>query len=125
MVVLDTCALIEAYKKTPSFSTKTSKLIEAGAYILSVSFAEIACKVKIGKLEMNVAPRNLYQELKQIENIQIVDVGVDEWLDAIELSWPENKDPADRIVTAFASKKHLSIVTSDKQIKRFYKKIIW
>src|SRR3990167_4544248 len=106
MVILDTCAIIEALKPTPSFSAKTAKLMDAGAYILSISFAEIACKIKIGKIEM-------------------IDISVNEWLDSIELIWDENKDPADRIITAFAIKNELPIVTTDKKIETFYRKIIW
>ena len=125
MVVLDTCAIIEICKNKPSFSAKTAKLMEAGAYLLSISFAEIACKIKLGKLEMSVSPRTLYHEFSQIETVQIVDIGIDEWFDSIDLDWQENRDPADRVITAFASKKHLPIVTSDKKIKSFYKKVIW
>ncbi len=125
MVVLDTCAVIEACKKSPTFSLKTVKQMEAGAYLLSISFAEIACKMKLGKLEMSISPRMLYNEFRQIKNIEIIDIGIDEWLDSIELEWNENKDPADRIITAFAAKTQATIVTSDKRIKLFYKKVIW
>ncbi len=125
MVVLDTCAIIEACKKLPSFSLKTLKQMEAGAYMLSISFAEIACKIKLGKLEMSVSPRMLYNEFRQIKNVEMIDIGLDEWLDSIELPWDENRDPADRMITAFAVKKHIPIVTSDKKIKLFYKKVIW
>lgn len=125
MVILDTCALIEAIKPSPTFSNKTIKLIDNGAYILSISFAEIACKVKLGKLEMNVTPRELLRDYSKITNIQIVNIGVSEWLDSIELNWDDNRDPADRLITSFAAKKELAIVTSDKKIQKFYKKIIW
>jgi len=125
MVILDTCAIIEAFKPSPSFSTKTAKLIDMGAYILSISFAEIACKVKIGKLEMNTSARDLFHEFKQIERIEIINIGANEWLNSIELAWEQNRDPADRVITAFALKKELSIVTTDKSIKKFYKKVIW
>lgn len=125
MVILDTCAIIEVCKSSPGFSSKTMKLMNSGSYILSISFAEIACKIKLGKLEMSLSTRALFDEFNQIENIEIIDIGVSEWLDSIELAWPENKDPADRIITAFAIKKQLSVVTSDKKIKQFYKKVIW
>jgi PIN domain nuclease of toxin-antitoxin system len=125
MVVLDTCAIIETCKKAPRFSIKTSKLIEKGAYLLSISFAEIACKIKTGKLEFSVSPKTLYEEFSQIENAQMIDIGIDEWLNSINLHWPENKDPADRVITAFAISKNIPVVTSDKRIKHFYKKVIW
>jgi hypothetical protein len=33
MVILDTCAIIEALKHSPTFSTKTLQLIDSGAKI--------------------------------------------------------------------------------------------
>ena len=125
MVILDTCAIIEILKPSPSFSDNTALLMDSGAYILSVSFAEIACKIKLGKLEMNISSRELYREFNQIEHINIVDVGVNEWLDSIELVWDENKDPADRLITAFAIKHELLIITTDKKIENFYHKVAW
>src|SRR5436190_5866379 len=125
MVVLDTCALIEACKTSPTFSKSTIRKINSGGYLLSISFAEIACKVKLGKLEMAVSPRTLFFEFSRINSVEIIDIGVNEWLDSIELEWHENRDPADRVITAFAMQKHLPIVTSDKKIKEFYNHVIW
>lgn len=124
-MVLDTCALVELCKETPNFSLKTIKKMEEGCYILSISFAEIACKIKSGNLEMRISPRELFANLCQVKNVKMVNVGVDEWLDAIELDWKHNKDPADRVITAFAMKKQISVVSTDKKIKTFYKKVIW
>lgn len=125
MVILDTCAIIEILKPSPSFSEKTMQLMDAGAYIMSISFAEIACKIKLGKLEMSISTRELFREFSQIESIEIVDLGVNEWLDSIELVWNDNRDPADRVITAFAVKNELSIVTTDNKIEKFYGKVIW
>jgi PIN domain nuclease of toxin-antitoxin system len=125
MVILDTCAIIEALQPSPTFSAKTAQLINAGAYILSISFAEIACKIKSGKLELSLSTRKLVQKYNQLQAIEIVDIGVNEWLDSIELTWDENKDPADRLITAFAAKKKCPIVTTDQKIARFYSKVIW
>ncbi len=125
MVILDTCAMIELFKPSPSFTEKTAKLIDNGSYIMSISFAEIACKIKIGKLEINISTRDLFKQFNQVENIEIIDIGVNEWLDSIDLIWDENRDPADRIITAFAIKNELPIVTTDKKIKKFYRKVVW
>ncbi len=125
MVVLDTCAIIELCKKDCRFSASTIRQIEAGAYILSVSFAEIACKVKFGKLEMNISTEDLYFELAQVSSIQMVDIGVEEWLDSINLDWKNHNDPTDRLITAFAMKKKIPIVTTDNKIEKLYKKVIW
>lgn len=125
MVIADTCALIEACKDTPNFTSKTFKKMEAGLYVLSISFAEIACKMKLGKLEMNITAKDLYKLYIETKNIKLIDIGVDEWIDSIELDWSDNRDPADRVITAFALKNEIPIVTSDKKIKSFYKNVIW
>lgn len=125
MVILDTCALIEAFKLEPSFSIATLERIEAGAILLSISLAEIACKIKLGKLEMSLSVRDLHQKLRQIKSLEMVNIGVDEWLDSIDLHWEDNKDPADRMITAFAIKKNYPIVTTDLKIKKFYHHVLW
>ena len=99
--------------------------MNAGAYIMSISFAEIACEIKLGKLELSISSRDLFQQINQIDHIEIIDISVSEWLDSIELVWDENRDPVDRIITAFAIKNELPIVTTDKKIKKFYGKVIW
>ncbi len=125
MVILDTCAIIEAIKPQPSFSLKALKFIEENASILSISFAEIACKIQQKKLDLSISTKDLYEQFSQVDTIDIVNIGVIEWLDSIELDWKENKDPADRVITAFAMKKNYSIVTTDLKIKKFYKNVIW
>lgn len=125
MVILDTCAIIETLKPSPSFSAKTARLMDAGAYIMLISFAEIACKIKLGKLELSVSSRDLFHQFTQIEQVEIIDIGVNEWLDSIDLVWEENRDPADRMITAFAIKNELQIVTTDKKIQQYYRKVIW
>ncbi len=125
MVVLDTCALIALVQSKNSLSSKTLKLIENGSYLLSISFAEIACKTKIGKLDIGISTENLFFEINQIANINIVDISVQNWLASINLSWPQNKDPADRLVVAFAKELKIPVVTTDQRIKLFYDKVIW
>lgn len=125
MVILDTCAIIEILKPNPSFTKKTLRIMEDGVFILSISFAEIACKVKTGKLEMNISSRELFREFKETQNVEIIDIGVNEWLDSVELIWDENRDPADRVITAFAIKHERPIVTSNKKIADFYHQVIW
>jgi PIN domain nuclease of toxin-antitoxin system len=125
MVVLDTCAVIESCKTPTGLSRKALKQMNMAACLLSISFAEIACKVKLGKLEIEVTTHELFDEFRQINHIKIIDIGVKEWLNAVALDWSENKDPADRVIVAFAKQKQLSIVTNDKKIKEFYKNVIW
>jgi PIN domain nuclease of toxin-antitoxin system len=125
MVVLDTCALLMLAIEECPLSQKTLKLIEEKAVVLTISFIEIACKVKIGKLILPLTPIEFYEEIKETQNIEIIEVSISDWFNAIELEWADNKDPVDRLITAYAIKHNISIVTSDTKIRKFYKKVIW
>lgn len=126
MVMLDTCALIEMVKtwSQQSFSKKTITSLDEGACLFTVSFAEIACKVKVNKLNLGLSIRDFCQFFSDLSGIQQMDVSRDDWLDSVELEWIE-KDPVDRLIVAYAKKNDLIIVTSDQKIKQFYKKVIW
>lgn len=125
MVILDTCAIIDINTTKPQISSKVLDKIEQGAYVLSISFAEIACKIKLKKLKMNLTSDELYDKLLQIPAIDIIKIGVEEWLESIDLDWEENRDPADRLIVAFAKRKKIPIVSSDEKIKSYYKQVIW
>lgn len=125
MVVLDTCAIIELLLPSPKLSAKTLSLIDNSALILSISFAEIACKVKTGKLSLSISTKKLIEQYNQIYSVSILSIGVNEWLDSIDLEWDDNRDPADRVITAYAMRNKCPIVTSDQKIAKFYSKTIW
>ena len=59
MVILDTCALIELCLEEPGLKAQTLKRIQEGSEVLSVSFAEIALKLKKGALELNLTAKDL------------------------------------------------------------------
>lgn len=125
MVVLDTCAIIELCKSKHSISDSVIDRIDAGAYILSISFAEIAIKVNKKKISLGISSHELHDQYANIPSVDIIDIGVKEWLNSIHLDWPENKDPADRMITSFAMTKDIPIITKDKLIKRFYQNVLW
>lgn len=124
MVILDTCCIIELCKSHPALSKKTIAKIEKSATILSISFAELACKIKLGKLTLNVSAEDLYNSYRKIPAIKIVDIGCQEWFDSIHLEWSHN-DPVDRLIVAYAMKTESFIATTDARIKKYWKKVIW
>lgn len=124
MVILDTCCIIELCKARPSLSRKALGRIEKGAAILSISFAELACKIKLGKLILNVSAEDLYGNYGKVPTIKIVDIGCREWFDSINLEW-SNKDPVDRLIVAYAIKTESFIATTDARIKKYWGKVVW
>ncbi|HBF12602.1 MAG TPA: PIN domain nuclease [Deltaproteobacteria bacterium] len=124
MVILDTCALIELCLEEPGLKAQTLKRIQEGSEVLSVSFAEIALKLKKGALELNLTAKDLLDKFLEIPEVTIVDINVKCWLDAIDLEW-HHKDPADRLIVAYAQSQKIPVVTSDKLIKKFYRNVLW
>ncbi|MBI2339590.1 MAG: type II toxin-antitoxin system VapC family toxin [Deltaproteobacteria bacterium] len=124
MVVLDTCCLIELCKIRPSVSDSVRQRIEKGAVVLSVSFAEIALKLKKKRLDINLTGEELYRSYREIPEIQIVDIGCPEWFDAINLNW-RHQDPADRLIVGYAKRMNFPIVTTDRGIKKFHVEVLW
>jgi PIN domain nuclease of toxin-antitoxin system len=124
MVILDTCALIELCAKAPRLSKATLTEIDREAHVLAVSFAEIALKVKAGKLVLGRSPRELAAELNSISSVSIVPTTLENWFAAVELRW-SHRDPADRLIVAYAQSVGGAIVTSDRQIRKFYKRWLW
>jgi len=125
MVVLDTCALIELCKDRPRINKTVISKIEKGAVILSISFAEIAVKIKKKKLKIPLSALQLYQHYAEIPEVEIRAADTLDWLQAIDLSWKGNQDPVDRLITAYAMREKLPLITSDKKIKSFYSKCLW
>jgi len=124
MVVLDTCALINLCLSKCSIGTSVIKLIDKGSIILSISFAEIACKIKIGKLDIGMTSEDLLNHYRMIPRVQIVDISPEMWHKSISLDW-EHGDPADRLIVSFASEFGHKIVTTYRIIKNYHKNVIW
>jgi PIN domain nuclease of toxin-antitoxin system len=98
--------------------------MEQGVEILSVSFAEIALKIRQGKLVLNLSAEALYESYREVPSVSILDISPRHWLDSIDLSW-RHRDPADRLIVAHAVRTGRPIVTTDRKIKAFYKDVVW
>jgi PIN domain nuclease of toxin-antitoxin system len=124
MVVLDTCAIIELCSVRPRLSKSVLAEVDREAHIVSVSFAEISLKVKQKKLTLSRTPEELFAAMRAVSSISIIPVDVPEWFQSIALKW-SHRDPADRLIVAYAKARGASIVTSDQEMKRFYRRCIW
>ena len=132
MILLDTCALVELTKKKPAFSAKTYDMIRQQCCMLSISFAEIHCKIKAGKLSFGSnSAYDLYDDVKSTANMNIVnDMSPCLWFSAIDLNWETDKkkpdkDPADRLILAYAMSRNLPTATTDKMMHKLYGACHW
>ncbi len=120
-VILDTCAIIYLFQKKQIICSEVIKKIENSAIILSISFAEIACKIKLNKLHFeSLAMPDLVKIIENLDHMKLIDINTTMWLDAVNMEWPENRDPVDKLIVSYAKKRKLSIVTSDQKMSAFY-----
>lgn len=128
-IVLDTCALIwwsldpDKLSTTAKNACTEMEKVKNGL-VASISIWEIAIKIKNQKLDLGVDLDQYVATLKKSDVVQIVPVDEDIWLKSVSLDWT-HRDPADRVVVALAEIKKAAIITSDRQIKNFYAKVIW
>jgi PIN domain nuclease of toxin-antitoxin system len=92
-------------------------------FVSIASFWEIAIKTSIGKLKLN-------RDLAELENFmdnfkfQLLPVSV-EHTKAVQKLEFIHRDPFDRMLVAQADHDDLSLVTADKNIKKYKIKTIW
>ena len=128
-IVLDTCALIWWSLDPDKLSTTAKDACremekKKNGLVPSISIWEIAIKIKNKKLDMGVDLERYVATLKKSDVVQIVPIDEDIWLKSVSLDWI-HRDPADRVVVALAEITQAAIITSDRQIKSFYSKVIW
>lgn len=127
-VVLDTCAIAylflsgELDTKHNISNDLLSYIEDNGAVILSISFVELECLTRKNYNSLSSEDVDeLYKELSKV--FDVIDISVDLWLEAVRLEW-EHKDPADRLIVAYAKYYNYPVATSDLKIKNYYKNTI-
>lgn len=125
VMVLDTCAILYLFFEPDKLShTALNKIARSEELIVSsISVFEIGIKLKNKKLKLPLTHSDFVENLLQVDKIQIIPVDEMLWIHAVELPW-ENRDPADRVIVATAMKLNHAIVTTDAEMRKFYKKTI-
>ena len=126
MLVLDTSALLYWTLDPARLSTTASQAIEQAERVVvsSISIWEIALKVKRVRLQIPLAIDEYVERLTRLDELEILPVDVQTWLDNVALPW-EHRDPADRTIVALATRFDCPLVTSDSTIQEYYSKTIW
>lgn len=128
-IVLDTCALIWWSLDPEKLSLPAKKACskmekEKSGFVSSISIWEIAIKVKKQKLDIGVDLDKYVATLKKANAIRIIPVDSALWVDSVRLNWT-HRDPADRVVVAMAQSHQASIITADREIRKFFSSVIW
>jgi len=127
MIILDTCALLwwtlDPGKLSKPAAAACASIDALGGYAVSVSIWEVGIKIQKGKLDLGMS---LAKYVDLVNHVNIVQVPIDTtlWVESLALKW-DHRDPADRLIVAFAKRKHLPIVSSDGEMTKFYPSVIW
>ena len=116
-VLLDTHILLWALTDDPRLSRKAQRLIEDAAevYISSATFWEMAIKVGLGKLHIDLdQTRECCLESGFVE----LPITTDHAVTVKDLE-RHHKDPFDRLIVAVALNEPMRLVTADPQVAQY------
>ncbi|CRM58875.1 MULTISPECIES: type II toxin-antitoxin system VapC family toxin [Pseudomonas] len=116
-VLLDTHILLWALNDDPRLSSKALRLIEnaADVYVSAATFWEMAIKVSMGKLDVDL------DEIRDhcLESGFIQLPITSEHAIAVKELEPHHKDPFDRLIVATAISEPMKLLTSDPQVAHY------
>ncbi|NVZ18555.1 type II toxin-antitoxin system VapC family toxin [Pseudomonas costantinii] len=116
-VLLDTHILLWALNDDPKLSKKAQKLIENAAeiYISAATFWEMAIKVGLGKLNVDLDEIREYCLESGFVELPITS----EHAIAVKDLEQHHKDPFDRLIVATAMSEPMKLLTADPQIAQY------
>ena len=116
-VLLDTHILLWALSDDPKLSNKARKLIENAAevYVSAATFWEMAVKIGLGKLDVNL------DEIREycLESGFVELPTTSEHAIAVKDLEPHHKDPFDRLIVATAINEPMKLLTADPQVAQY------
>jgi PIN domain nuclease of toxin-antitoxin system len=124
--LLDTHAFlwfISGDKQLPVSIKNKIKDIRQPCFISVASFWEIAIKIQIGKLILEVGLDELYRFAER-NQIELIHINENHLLTLLKLEGIHN-DPFDRIIISQAISEKLILITKDKGLKKYKVKQQW
>jgi len=126
--VLDTCTMIWWSNKIEKLSNSVRGILSDTTnnhfIISSISFWEAGLKIKKGILDVGMSIQDYVKNMQMAAEITIIPVDENIWIENLNLNW-EHRDPADRTIVAMAKLRDIPIITKDKIINEFYRKVVW
>ena len=124
--LLDTHAIIWLIEDSPKMSSKIKEIIkrpENNIYLCAISLWEIAIKINLGKLKLDLSFNELLFNIKN-SDFDILQIG-DKHLQGFLVLPFLHKDPFDRLIISSALAEGLTIVTIDENIQKYDVPWIW
>lgn len=124
-LLLDTCALLWLAISPERISADARRQISRCEYLYvsAVSLWEITFKYRIGKLKLDLDPRDWLELVEEKFVLTVLPLERKAMLDAANLPL-HHRDPADRFIIATALENDLSVVTSDEKFEKYGVKTI-
>ena len=123
-VLLDTHTLLFAVSRVSELPPRVRALLEDGAteaFVSAASTWEIAIKVRLGKLEVDVP--ELFEEIKSL-GFGELRISFEHTRRVGELP-PLHRDPFDRLLVAQALEEGLTLVTRDPALSQYPAPTLW
>ena len=119
MILLDTCVLLWFLHDDPILSDKIMVQIEESenAYLSIASLWEIAIKKAIKKLDIPESVKEL-EKICNDKDIVILPIKTD-YLERLQQLPMIHNDPFDRLIMATAIEENLTLLTDDRNIKKY------
>ena len=128
-LLLDTCCIIWAISEPTAISKNATAFLTAEDSEISVSaisVAELACAVERGRVTIDQHWKKWFRHYTDFNGWQVESISLEIMEEAYSLPDSFPADPADRIITATARLRKLTILTADKKILAYpHVRSIW
>ena len=124
--LLDTHAIIWAITDEKKLSSKSKALIENKSnkcFVSIVSFWEIGIKCSLGRLELKTDLDDIFKIIEQA-GFETLPVSHNHILESTKLPLHHN-DPFDRLIIGQAMSEKMTLITKDKEFKRYECALVW
>ncbi len=125
-LLLDTHALIwflEGDSKLNGMARQSIENPENTSFVSIATFWEMAIKVSIGKLQMQISLQNL-KHLLWKNGIEVLPISIEHTLLVSCLDF-DHRDPFDRLLIAQAIKEKMVLISCDENFSLYDIKILW
>jgi PIN domain nuclease of toxin-antitoxin system len=125
-LLLDTHTLIWFLEGDTTLSTDAKNLIENPAntnFVSVATFWEMAIKVSLKKLEMQISIQNLKKLLWE-NGIEVLPITIENTLFVSQLPF-HHKDPFDRLLIAQAVNENMILISKDEAMHLYNVQTIW
>lgn len=125
-VLIDTHAVIWFITDDSQLVPESRKIIEDPSNVCMVSIAslwEIGIKNSLGKLELKTDLRHIFEIIEQ-SGFSLLPITPDHILENAALPY-HHRDPFDRLIIAQAMHEGMTVVTKDKEFKKYSVQQMW